>query len=190
MTIRNEAAQPGRGQTHLASLVRTISYEVMPFKKTEAEVLEYVPASVPLTVTATEAKESTRRLTSLSRVLTQICFDTGTTAHWAAGIAASGIGLPVYVGIPGPVNRQKLMRISAGIGLGQSARFLQKQQGLLWRFLLPGSYNPARLARRHGAAASTVDSNIRGLHIFTFNELRHTELWRRQLLDSVLERGA
>lgn len=118
-----------------------------------------------------------------TRVLTQICFDATTTTSWAAGIAASGVELPVYVGMPGPVSRQKLMRISAGIGLGQSARFLQKQQSLLWRFLLPGGYDPTKLAKRLGGAVPKVSSNIRGLHIFTFNELRKTEMWRRELLE-------
>jgi methylenetetrahydrofolate reductase (NADPH) len=121
------------------------------------------------------------------RVITQICFDATTPSSWAAGVAASGIDLPVYVGIPGPVNRQKLIRISAGIGLGQSARFLRKQQSLVWRFLLPGGYSPTKLARRLGAAVP-VGGNIRGLHIFTFNELRKTELWRRRLVDSVSEK--
>jgi methylenetetrahydrofolate reductase (NADPH) len=114
-----------------------------------------------------------------AHVITQICFDATTTGSWAAGIAASGIDLPVYVGVPGPVNRQKLIRISAGIGLGQSARFLRKQRNLLWRFLLPGGYHPTKLVKRLGAA---VGSNVRGMHIFTFNELRKTELWRQELL--------
>src|SRR5262245_51623647 len=41
---------------NLGDLVRNISYEVMPFRKTEQAVLSYVPTSVPLTVTVTEAK--------------------------------------------------------------------------------------------------------------------------------------
>src|SRR5262245_38929843 len=51
-------------------------------------------------------------------IITQICFDAVTTSSWAARIAALGVNLPVRVGMPGPVNRQKLMRISAGLGLG------------------------------------------------------------------------
>ncbi|MEV6013664.1 methylenetetrahydrofolate reductase [Streptomyces sp. NPDC051976] len=287
MTIQREDAVSRRRRSHLVDLVRNISYEVMPFKKTERDVLEYVPAEVPLTVTVTEAKgidttlELTERLTRhgysvsphlparqfvdaqhvadvvarlkesqirsvfvvggdapkpagafqdaysllraleeihhpfeevgiggypeghaaipqdalelalkqkapmATRILTQICFDATTTANWAGGIAGTGVDLPVYVGMPGPVNRQKLMRISAGIGLGQSARFLQKQQSLLWRFLLPGGYKPTKLAKQLGASVPKTDGNIRGLHIFTFNELRQTELWRQRLLSAV-----
>ncbi len=123
-----------------------------------------------------------------TRVVTQICFDARTTADWAARIAEDGVDLPVFVGMPGPVTRQKLIRISAGIGLGQSARFLQKQQSLLWKFLLPGAYRPTRLARALGAAASKIPNNIAGLHIFTFNELGKTELWRQELLAAVRDK--
>lgn len=129
-----------------------------------------------------------RKAPLATRILTQICFDANTTASWATGLATSGINLPVYVGMPGPVNRQKLMRISAGIGLGQSARFLQKQQSLLWRFLLPGGYNPTKLVKRLGAAVPKSANNIAGLHIFTFNELRRTESWRQELLASISEK--
>jgi methylenetetrahydrofolate reductase (NADPH) len=123
-----------------------------------------------------------------THIITQICFDATTTSSWAAGIRAAGIDLPVRVGMPGPVNRQKLIRIAAGLGLGQSARFLQKQQSTLWRFLLPGGYRPTKLARQLGVAAAKGGNNICGLHIFTLNELRGTESWRRELLSSVAGR--
>jgi ABC-type Fe3+ transport system permease subunit len=57
--------------------------------------------------------------------------------------------------------------------------------GLLWRFLLPGGYNPTKLAKQLGATVTGCDTNIRGLHIFTFNELRRTEAWRQKLLATV-----
>jgi methylenetetrahydrofolate reductase (NADPH) len=121
------------------------------------------------------------------RIISQICFDAAATTAWASRIAACGIGLPVHVGVPGPVNRQKLVRISAGLGLGQSARFLSKQQGLLWRLLLPGGYDPTRLVTRLGSAVYGSTTTIAGLHIFTFNELAKTERWRRELLGSLAD---
>jgi len=128
-----------------------------------------------------------------TRFITQMCFDVDATARWADGVHASGIDLPILVGVPGPVNRQKLVRISAGIGLGQSARFLQKQKGMLWRFLLPGGFNPNRLVNRLGETTPDRGANIVGLHIFAFNEFRATERWRQELLaatagDSASER--
>lgn len=90
-------------------------------------------------------------------VITQICFNATTICAWAAEVE-----LGVYVGLPGPVNRQKLARITSNIGLGQSARFVRKQNGLLWRLLAPRGYRPSRFVRRLDTAMSTVDSNIRG----------------------------
>lgn len=120
-----------------------------------------------------------------TRIVTQMCFHAGTTASWAQDILTAGVDLPVYVGMPGPVHRQKLVRITARLGLGQSARFLHKQHGVLWRFLLPGAYSPARLTRRLGAVLPKYTTAVSGLHIFTFNELHATERWRRELLASV-----
>jgi len=279
----------GRERLDLGRLLRNTSYEVMPFKGTEEAVLAHVPTSVPLTVTATEAKgigvtlnlagrlaahgyrvaphlparivsddthlaevvarlreasirsvfviggdaphpagkfpDALSLLQSLERmgrpfddvgiggypeghgdipdetielalkqkapystsIITQMCFHAATTAAWAGRVAGLGVDLPVRVGMPGPVNRQKLVRISAGLGLGQSARFLHKQHSLLWRFLLPGAYSPTKLAKRLGGAVPEVPTNIRGFHIFTFNELARTEQWRRELLATLAE---
>lgn len=142
-------------------------------------------ATIPLDTTDFALKQKAPMAT---RIVTQICFDAVTTTSWAARIAGLGIGLPVYVGLPGPVSRQKLVRITAGLGLGQSARFLQKQRGLLWRFLVPGGYHPTRLVKRLGLAATT-GNNIRGLHVFTFNELARTETWRREQLAALSARS-
>ena len=93
-----------------------------------------------------------------------------------------GIRLPIRVGLPGVVSRQKLVRISAGLGLGQSARFLLKQQSLFWRFFLPGGYHPGRLTRRLAPHLEQPDAHLEGFHFFTFNEVASTEAWRRSLL--------
>jgi methylenetetrahydrofolate reductase (NADPH) len=116
-----------------------------------------------------------------THVVTQICFDAAATARWARGVR-----LPVRVGVPGPVARAKLVRISAGLGLGQSARFLAKQQNLVWRFLLPGGYRPDRLVTALGPEF-THGGGLAGIHIFTFNELAATERWRQAWLARLTE---
>jgi methylenetetrahydrofolate reductase (NADPH) len=115
-------------------------------------------------------------------VITQICFDAGATAEWARQVKQRGVTLPIRVGLPGAVSRQKLVRISAGLGLGQSARFLLKQQSMFWRFFLPGGYHPGRLARRLAPHLQRPDTRLEGLHFFTFNEVATTEAWRRSML--------
>jgi methylenetetrahydrofolate reductase (NADH) len=117
-----------------------------------------------------------------THVITQICFDAGATVGWARQVRERGVGLPVRVGLPGVVSRQKLVRISAGLGLGQSARFLLKQQSLFWRFFLPGGYHPGRLARRLAPHVGQPGTHLDGFHFFTFNELAGTEAWRRSML--------
>ncbi|MGI5132921.1 methylenetetrahydrofolate reductase [Pseudonocardia sp. CA-107938] len=111
-----------------------------------------------------------------THVVTQICFDAAATARWARASP-----LPVRVGVPGPVARAKLVRISAGLGLGQSARFLAKQQNLVWRFLLPGGYRPDRLLTALGPEFA-LGGALAGIHVFTFNELAATERWRQEWL--------
>jgi len=117
-----------------------------------------------------------------TQVITQLCFDGATTARWARAVQARGVQLPIRVGIPGPVSRQKLVRISAGLGLGQSARFLRKQQSMFWRFFLPGGYSPNRLLRQLTPGFAGSGTTLRGVHVFTFNEVEKTEAWRRDQL--------
>lgn len=123
-----------------------------------------------------------RKAPYATHAITQICFDADATIGWARHVKQHGIRLPIRVGLPGVVSRQKLVRISAGLGLGQSARFLLKQQSLFWRFFLPGGYHPGRLARRLAPHLERPDAHLEGFHFFTFNEVASTEAWRRSLL--------
>jgi methylenetetrahydrofolate reductase (NADPH) len=120
-------------------------------------------------------------------IISQICFDPEVTTEWARRVWLRGVKLPIRVGMPGYVNRQKLMRISATIGLGESARFLKRQRNWLLKLFLPGGYSPGRLIRGLKPGFADPDSNIQGLHIYTFNELGMTEAWRREMLERVEE---
>lgn len=115
------------------------------------------------------------------RVLTQICFSPETLIRWGERIRSEGVELPVFTGMPGPVSRQKLMRISASLGLGQSANFLKKQQNMFWKFFSPSGYRPTRLIRGLVRELGQSRTLITGFHIFTFNELEAVESWRREL---------
>jgi methylenetetrahydrofolate reductase (NADPH) len=86
------------------------------------------------------------------------------------------------VGMPGAVSRQKLLRISLASGVGESLKFLQKQQGMFWRFFVPGGYSPNKLINGLRSSMGAPDNNISDFHIFTFNELEGTEAWRLKML--------
>ncbi len=118
-------------------------------------------------------------------IVSQICFDANVISSWARWVKRRGVLLPIYVGMPGSVSRQKLMRISAGIGLGESARFLKKHGSRLLRMFLPGGYTPDRLISALEPSLTDPESNVAGFHIYTFNELQRTEEWRRALLQRI-----
>jgi methylenetetrahydrofolate reductase (NADPH) len=120
-----------------------------------------------------------------THVVSQLCLDPSVIADWIAAVRARGVTQPIHVGIPGVVPRKKLLRISARIGVGESARFLRRHGGLLGRLLLRGSVGPGYLVdglARHGA-------DVAAFHVYTFNELEATERWRRGTLER-LERAA
>lgn len=115
-------------------------------------------------------------------ITTQICFNATTITSWADSLVHQGVDLPVRVGVPGAVSRQKLIKITGSIGLGDSAKFLRKQKNMFWRFFLPGGYSPNKIIAGLKPALTSA-STVQDLHIFTFNELKATEAWRRQMLD-------
>lgn len=115
-------------------------------------------------------------------VVTQMCFRGAATEAWARSLRDRGITLPIYAGLPGAVTRQKLVRISASLGLGPSARYLLKQNNALLRFFLPGGYQPGKLVAGLGSALADPDNAVAGVHFFTFNEVARTEAWRRASL--------
>jgi methylenetetrahydrofolate reductase (NADPH) len=117
-----------------------------------------------------------------THITTQIVFDPEVIARWAGELTRRGIDLPVHVGLPGAVTRQKLLRVSGGLGIGESAKFLKKQQSLLWRFFVPGGYRPDKLIKGLAPHLGAQGNHLAGFHMFTFNDLEPTEVWRRQAL--------
>jgi methylenetetrahydrofolate reductase (NADPH) len=118
-------------------------------------------------------------------IVSQICFDTEVIAGWVRRVRRRGVELPIYVGMPGAVSRQKLMRISRGVGLGESARFLKKYGNWFLRFFLPGGYSPDRLIEGLTPSLTDPQGKVRGFHIYTFNEVDKTEAWRRETLERI-----
>jgi methylenetetrahydrofolate reductase (NADPH) len=116
-------------------------------------------------------------------IVSQICFDAGTIATWVKRVRDRGTHLPIWIGVPGAVDSRKLMRTSLRIGLGESVRFLRSQHGLLRRFLSPHRYTPTELLEQLAPTFTDPSARVGGIHVYTFNELKETESWRRQLVD-------
>lgn len=119
-----------------------------------------------------------------SYIVSQICFDAEVIGRWIARVRARGTELPILIGLPGPVDQRKLLRISTRIGVGQSVRFLRSHGSWLRHLALPGRFRPERLLEQlapHVGDAAAV--NVTGVHLYTFNEVAKTERWRQEMLE-------
>jgi methylenetetrahydrofolate reductase (NADPH) len=115
-------------------------------------------------------------------LVSNLCFDPATLRRWIMRVRARGVTLPLLVGLAGPVDRARLVRMAAKAGVSESARFLAGHTEWFLRLGVPGGYSPQRLLDRAGGTLVDPASAVEGLHIFTFNQLRQTEEWRKQLL--------
>jgi methylenetetrahydrofolate reductase (NADPH) len=122
-------------------------------------------------------------------LVSNLCFDPATLRHWIQRVRARGVTMPMFIGIAGPVDRARLLRMATKAGVAESARFLTGHTEWLLRLGTPAGYNPGRLLERTGATLADPDSAVEGLHVFTFNQVRQTEQWRRSLLDRIAGRG-
>ena len=115
-------------------------------------------------------------------IVSNVCFDAAGLGRWMQRIRARGVTLPLYVGLAGPVERAKLLRMAAKAGASESARFLAGHLEWFMRFGAPGGYSPERLLGRLGPALIAPAATVEGLHLFTFNQIQQTEQWRQALL--------
>ena len=118
-------------------------------------------------------------------LVTQMCFDAGRIIDWLRYIRAEGVSLPAWIGLPGVIERSKLVKTSMRIGVGESVRFAAKHIRLLGRFFGGRVYKPDELL--DGLAPYLDDSvcNIPGFHLFSFNLVESTEEWRLKKVASL-----
>jgi methylenetetrahydrofolate reductase (NADH) len=115
-------------------------------------------------------------------IVSNLCFDPATLRQWITRVRARGVSLPIYVGVPGPVERAKLLRMAARAGAAESARFLTGHLEWFLRLGTPGGYRPERFLGRAAATLAAPSAGVAGLHLYTFNQVAETETWRRALL--------
>lgn len=149
-----------------------------PYRPRRIGIAAY-PEGHPLIDPDTLAEALERKSAHASYMTTQLCFDADALLAWLAATRRRGIKLPVLVGVPGAVDRRRLLEISVRVGVGPSVAFVRKQRGL--RQLL---------GRRAAANAALHDALLRrwaepglgiaGFHYYTFNRLVQTWAWERQ----------
>jgi len=120
-------------------------------------------------------------------IVSNLCFDARVLRNWIKRIRRRRVSLPLLIGLAGPVDSTRLMRMAAKIGVTDSARFVTGHRSAVFRLSTPGGYRPERLLAGIGSVLSAADSGVTGLHIFTFNQLAETEQWRQRLLARAAE---
>lgn len=111
-------------------------------------------------------------------IVSQIVFDPGVIGTWIRRVRDRGVELPIHVGLPGPNDPVRLLRLSRRIGLGESARFLRRHGNWISRLTFPRAYDPGALLERLAPELGNPANRIAGIHLFTFNELAQEEAWR------------
>ncbi|HEX3929818.1 MAG TPA: methylenetetrahydrofolate reductase [Nocardioides sp.] len=117
-----------------------------------------------------------------THVVSNLTFDAGVVDDWVHRMRTRGITMPLLLGIPGPVDRAKLLSMAGKIGVGESTRFLVKHKGTFARLAAPGGFTGEKFLRKCAAELGAPELGLEGLHVFTFNQVAETEKWRRDLL--------
>jgi methylenetetrahydrofolate reductase (NADPH) len=116
-------------------------------------------------------------------IVSNVCFDARRITTWVERVRRRGVELPIYVGVAGVTDQTKLLRISRRIGVGESLRFLARHQRWLVRLFVPGLYSPTRLIARLSPELFDSTHDVRGVHVYTFNDIERTERWRRRTIE-------
>lgn len=111
---------------------------------------------------------------------TQMCFNVKTIEHWLVRQRERGLVMPVHLGVPGAVERARLLSLGTRLGIGSSLRYLRKNSGAILRMFSPTSYDPDKLIAPISQRADEL--NVTALHVFTFNSIESTAAWQRKSL--------
>ena len=112
-------------------------------------------------------------------IVSNLAFDPAVVADWLSRVRRRGVELPLLLGVPGPVDRTKLLGMATKIGVGDSTRFLAKQKGLMARLVAPGGFTGESFLERCAPTAGDPAMRVAGLHVYTFNQVAETETWRQ-----------
>ncbi len=111
---------------------------------------------------------------------TQMCFNAKAIEQWLTHQRNQGMTLPIHLGVPGAVDRTKLLSLGTRLGIGSSLRYLRKNSGAILRLFSPASYDPNKLITPIARRADEL--NVTALHMFTFNSIDSTVAWQRKSL--------
>ena len=118
-------------------------------------------------------------------MVTQMCFDAEALGTWLQDIRSRGITLPVWIGLPGVIDRVRLIKASFRIGVGDSLRFLRKKPSIAANLMKSSIYNPDELVLNLAKYQADPANKVAGYHLFCFNQVEITEQWRVESVRSL-----
>ena len=121
-----------------------------------------------------------------THIVSNLTFDPAMVGRWVDRLRSRGVTMPVLLGIPGPIDRAKLLAMATKIGVGDSTRFLSKHKGTFARLAAPGGFTGERFLERCAAVLAKPEAMVTGLHVYTFNQVAETEAWRRDYLERLM----
>jgi methylenetetrahydrofolate reductase (NADPH) len=121
-----------------------------------------------------------------THVVSNLSFDPVTIKRWLDRVRGRGVTMPMLLGMPGPIDRGKLLAMATKIGVGDSTRFLNKHKGTFARLAAPGGFTGERFLEQCAPVLARPEALVTGLHVYTFNQVAETEAWRRDYLDRLM----
>lgn len=112
------------------------------------------------------AKDAFQRETDAAMAIaTQFCFEAAPVIAWADRLRASGVTLPVHLGVAGPAKLQTMLKFAMACGVGPSLRVLQRRAMDLSKLMLP--FEPTEfLAAIAAHKAAHPDFAVARVHFF------------------------
>ena len=172
-------AEPAGDYTDAFSLLEDLATLADPF--THVGIAGY-PESHPTIADDLTVQAMWDKRRHATHVVSNLTFDAATIRDWVGRMRLRGITMPLLLGMPGPIDRAKLLTMATKIGVGESTRFLAKHKGTFARLAAPGGFTGERFLRDCATVAAQPTAGIEGLHVFTFNQVAETEAWRQGLL--------
>ena len=109
-------------------------------------------------------------------IVTQFAFDAAPIIEWANAVQASGIDLPIHIGIAGPAKLQTLIKFAIACGVGPSLKVLQKRAMDVTKLVMP--YEPDDVITALAAhKAASPDFAISHVHFFPLGGIKSNASW-------------
>lgn len=171
--VGGDATEPGEYPTGL-SLLRAIVESGHEWE--ELGVPGYPEGHVAIPDDAL-LRDLTEKQKLATFMVTQLCLDADAIVRWIGAMRATGVRLPVLIGLPGPVDLRKLVNIVARTGIGDALGYVRKNRRTIGRMIARGGFEPDGLLAQLGPVLGD-SAGIAGIHLFTFNEVERSVRWR------------